>query len=266
MDDYPISARATQSAARQLISSLVGLPELAMRVAWLGERVEGRVDERTAGQLDQVAAWSQLPHEHARESMLALAVLFARQRDSSWLWALHQTAKQHGLLHLERALRPSAGGGAPISAAELPTPDYGGGRVLSVGQRRTLARRPTRAVLEKLLNDPHPLVMRQLLQAKCLTEEHVMVLVTRRPAHCPTLDELLGSPRWIVRRRVRLSLILNPGTPHGMALPFVTTCPKEDLGLILEATTINATLRTVARELYLRLPPLQSEIQLDGVH
>jgi hypothetical protein len=36
------------------------------------------------------------------------------------------------------------------------------------------------------------------------------------------------STRWMSRRRVRMCLILNPGTPHGLALPLVSTCPRDD--------------------------------------
>src|SRR6186713_886130 len=156
---------------RRLIRSIVGFPELAMRVAWLGEQFDGKSDESIARVLDLLTAYSQLPDESARESTLALSVLLARRRDSAWLWALHQTAKQHALINLERTLRPTTSG--PPSSRdqpELPVPDYGGGRPLSVGERKSIARRPTRLQLERLLHDPHPLVIAQLLSAPGLTE------------------------------------------------------------------------------------------------
>jgi hypothetical protein len=255
-----------QAAAKYLIATLVALPEPSMRSSWLAERIQGRADAHTASSLDHMTSFAQLPNDQAREALLTLAVLLARQRDSGWLWALYQTAKQNGHTHLERLLRPTTGGSLPPPSVELAMPDYGVGRPLSVGERKTMARRPTRAQLEKLLADPHPLVIKQLLEARAMKEEDVIVMATRRPAHGPTLDALLDAPRWILRKRVRLSLVLNPGTPHGMALPFVATLAREDLRLIIEATPINATLRTVARELHLRLPPQKGDIELDGIH
>lgn len=198
--------------------------------------------------------------------MLALALLLAKRRDSAWLWALYQVAKQKHLAHLERVLRPAPPAAPSMSPSEPPIPDFGQGRTLSVGERKSLARRPTRSQLERLISDPHPLVVAQLLKAKALTEDDVIVMVTKRPAHGPTLEAVLAAPRWILRKRVRLCLILNPGTPQGMALPFVATCPREDLRLIYQTTTIGAGLRAVAHELYVRLPPLHSDVQLEGIH
>jgi len=266
-DAHPASASPdVQVAVRQLIGTLTALPELAMRVHWLAERLEGKTDEHTAQQLDELVRCSQLPHDQAREAMLALALLLAKRHDSSWLWALYQVAKQKHLTHLERVLRPAPTAPASLLPTEPAVPDFGQGRTLSLGERKSLARRPTRAQLERLLADPHPQVIAQLLQAGGLTEDDLVVMVTRRPAHGPTLEALLDASRWILRKRVRLCLILNPGTPHGIALPFVATCPREDLRLIYQTTTIGATLRAVAHELYVRLPPLQSDVQLDGLH
>jgi len=254
------------AAVRQLVSTLTALPELGMRVLWLHERFLGKTDTHSALLLDQLIRCSQLADDQAREAMLALALLLAKRRNSSWLWALHQVAKQEQLPHLERVLRPAPTLPTSVSPSEPPVPDFGQGRTLSVGERKSLARRPTRSQLERLLSDPHPLVITQLLQAKGLTEEDLIVMVTRRPAHGPTLEAVLDASRWILRKRVRLCLILNPGTPHGMALPFVATCPREDLRLIFQTTTIGAGLRAVAHELYVRLPPLQSDVKLQGIH
>ena len=265
-DSVPYGSE-TPGGVKKLIRSVVALPELKMRVAWLAERFEGRADESSAWQLDQLASWSQLSHDDAREAMLALAVLLAQRMDSAWLWALYQTAKRSGLIHLERLVRPTSSSGPPArEAVEIPVPNYGGARPLTVGERRTLARRPTRVQLERLLHDPHPLVIAQVLESPPLTEEDVITIATRRPAYVPALQLLAQSPRWIIRRRVRLSLILNPGCPHGLAVPFLSTCPREDLKLIIETTTTSIVLRAVAHELYQRLPPLDRQIQLEGIH
>jgi len=267
-NELPFSRK---SGAKQLVRSIISLPELPMRVAMLAQKCDGNPELPLAECLDLVVASSQIVDD-ARECMLALAIVFAQKRESAWLWSLHQLAKKHALINLERALRPEKSQTLPPSppqlreALELPLPNYGGTRPLSVGERKSLARRPTRVQLERLLHDPHPLVIEQLLQSPGMTEDDVVLIATRRPAHVPALDLLIGSARWITRRRIRLSLVLNPGTPHGIALPFLFTCLREDLQLIVETTTTSLVIRTVARELYLRLPPLQTEIQIDGLH
>ncbi len=109
-----------------------------------------------------------------------------------------------------------------------------------------------------LIHDPHPLVLDQLLQCPSLTELDVLQIATRRPASLIALRLLVNSPRWMARRRIRMSLILNPGAPHGLALPLVTTCLRDELKLLIESPNLSATLRSVAHELYRKLPPMQS--------
>lgn len=266
-DGAPLSRT---SGAKQLVRSIVALPELPMRVATLAEQLEGKCEQALAERLDLIVASSQLEGD-ARECMLALAVLFAQKHDSAWLWALHQLAKKQALINLERALRPEASPSRPPPPHEVrealdPVAEPSGARALSTGERKSMARRPSRRQLERLLHDPHPLVIAQLLQAPGMTEDDVVILATRRPVYIPAVELLIRSPRWIIRRRVRLSLILNPGTPHGIALPFLMTCLREDLKLVFETTTTSLVIRTVARELYLRLPPIEAEIQIEGLH
>src|SRR5690349_23205094 len=107
-----------RAAVRQLISTLTALPELSMRELWLHGRFEGKTDEHTAMLLDQLIRCSQLADDQAREAMLALALLFAKRRDSAWLWALHQVTKQKDLPHLERLLRPAPTAPSSVSPTE----------------------------------------------------------------------------------------------------------------------------------------------------
>jgi hypothetical protein len=125
-----------------------------------------------------------------------------------------------------------------------------------VGERRSLARSPNRRVLEKLLRDPHPLVLRQLLGNPRLTEDDVMRLAARRPLHAAIIETLAESPRWLRRPRVRLSLLLNPGTPESVSMPLLAVCTRPELLEVLHGTDTPLALRGSARELLERSPPL----------
>ena len=59
------------------------------------------------------------------------------------------------------------------------------------------------------------------------------------------------------RRRVRLSLLLNPSCPTHIAIPLVHTLVRDELNLVLKNTTLSSVVRTVARELLERRPPLR---------
>jgi hypothetical protein len=89
-----------------------------------------------------------------------------------------------------------------------------------------------------------------------LTEDDVLRIATRRPARLVALELLVNSHRWMARRRVRLSLILNPGTPHHIAQPLIATCPRDDLHLIIGTANLSKTLRATAHEIFSRLPPV----------
>lgn len=249
-----------------LILSLLALPELRMRTLWLEDRIFTRPVASLAPILNDIAERAQSTDERAREVMIALAVFLAQRGESALVWALREESKCQALLSLERLLRQPSEDHAAEIELEPRIPDYGTGRELTIGERRSLARRPTRLQVERLLLDPHPLVLEQLFQCPALTEDDVLRVATRRPARLVALELLVKSHRWMARRRVRLSLILNPGTPHHIAQPLVATCPRDDLHLIAGTANLNKTLRTVAHELFIRLPPLNDVLAHPGEH
>lgn len=253
-----------------LVRSLVALPELPMRVLWLSEKMTAESAHLWAPLLERLAEQAQTTDPLAREAILTLAIVLAIRHESAWLWSLREAARTHAYLNLDRLVRepPRESDSSQLGLVELDraVPDYGSGRELTVGERRSLARRPTREQLARLLLDPHPLVLEQLFQSTALTEADVVKVATRRPATLAAMTFIATSPKWMTRRRVKMSVILNPGSPHGLALPYVSTCPREDLQLIIEATTISSTLRGVARELHSRLPPVSDLSTHRGPH
>jgi hypothetical protein len=238
------------------------LPELELRVHWLSDRLEHSPLVEAAELLDALCEEAARTQPEAREALLGLALYFASleepcpRRD-----ALHDHAARERLLALERFLRRDPEEERARRPPELPIPDYGTGRELTVGERRSLARRPTRQQLEKLLRDPHPLVLSQLFACPKLTEADVVRIATRRPAHPEALRALTRSVRWMSRRRVRLSLLLNPSCPLYVSVPLVHTLVRDELSLVLRNTTLSGVLRTVARELLERRPPLREGSQ-----
>jgi hypothetical protein len=225
-------------------------------VRWIADRVEHTPAADAAELLDAICEEAGRADAAASEALLAVAVYFAGLGEGPPRELL-AAAERNTLLGLSRLLRtgPEALDQEPPTR-ELPVPDYGTGRELTVGERRSLARRPTRTQLEKLLGDPHPLVLEQLFACPKLTEADVVRIATRRPARLEALTVLTQSSRWMSRRRVRLSLLLNPGCPLYIAVPLVHTCVRDELTLVVQNTTLSGTLRTVARELLEKRPPL----------
>lgn len=237
---------------------LLGLPELPLRLAWLDERLRGLSLEAAATLLDGLCEEAESVDPAAREAVAAVALWVVSLGESELLDGLREEAAGRHLLSLDRLLR--RGPPSPVEARppeDLPVPDYGTGRELTVGERRSLARRQHRRSFEKLLADPHPLVIRQLLRNPMLTESDVVGMVARRPARLIVLRELAQTPRWLARLRVRMSVLLNPGSPPEMAIPLLQLCNRTELFEVLESADVSLVLRATARELLERRPPLR---------
>ena len=96
---------------------------------------------------------------------------------------------------------------------------------LTLGTRKFLARKHDIYLLEKLLLDPDPTVIRNLLKNPRITEKEVLYICTRRPNNAEVLKEVATHPQWFKRYFVKLSLCKNPYTPVPIvtsALPFLS--------------------------------------------
>ncbi len=237
---------------------LLGLPELPLRLAWLDERLRTWPLASVATLLDGLCEESERTEPDARETVAAIALLFVSLGECEFVARLREEAAGRHLLSLDRLLRRGPPGPADGRLPEdLPVPDYGAGRELTVGERRSLARRPHRRAFEKLLADPHPLVIRQLLVNPLLTESDVVRMAARRPARLVVMQELAQAPRWLARTRVRMSVLLNPGAPPETAIPLLALCNRPQLLEVLESADTALVLRGTARELFERRPPLR---------
>jgi hypothetical protein len=108
---------------------------------------------------------------------------------------------------------------------------------------------------ERLLRDPHPDVIRQLLSNPKLTEEDVLSLAARRPCRPDVLSEIARTPRWTHRPRIRMALVLNPDTSPEITAPLVGLLVRQELRLVATSTTVAAALRALCLEHLERRPP-----------
>lgn len=245
---------------------VLGLPEVNLRVEWLRDYLTTTSSQRAAHELERLCEASERSDPGARETVLALALLFARHGALPFVEPLRRRADTEHLLSLGRLLRRAPAPRRSVPPPETaPIPDYGRGRELTVGERRTLARMPNRRAFEKLLVDPHPLVIGQLLENPRLTEDDVVRLVTRRPVRPEAITAIARSERWLKRPRVRLAILLNPGSPPDVAMPLLATCTRRELLEILHGTDTSKVLRATARELFARRPPLGEPDLADDV-
>ncbi len=128
-------------------------------------------------------------------------------------------------------------------------PDFGKGRTVTLGERKSLARSNDRNLLARVLRDPHPHVIRILLGNPTLTETDVVRLCARRPVSTEVLREVFRSARWIVRYHVKVALALNPYTPLDVALQLTPQLQGPDLRRMLAADELGPERREACRRL-----------------
>lgn len=238
-----------------LIQSLLSFPELKLRRAWLLDYLQRLSVDESAALLDALCKSSERGEANAREALAAWVAGLVTLTNSDWVGALREHAAERDLLSLARMLRVYTRiSGIPPAAA--PVPDYGRGRELTLGERRALARQPNRRAFDKLLRDPHPLVLRNLLGNPRLTEDDVLRLAARRPLRDWITHELAQRPEWLLRPRVRMTLLHNPYADSHVAMALLVLCKRDELAEILENTSLHPVLRSSARELLDRRPPL----------
>jgi hypothetical protein len=92
-----------------------------------------------------------------------------------------------------------------------------------------------------------------------MVEDDAIRIATLRPARREAIQELARSPRWMARARVRLSILLNPGSPPEVAMPLVALCNREELRDVLRSTETSVVLRGTAQELLARRPPMPED-------
>jgi hypothetical protein len=109
-------------------------------------------------------------------------------------------------------------------------------RDLKLGERISLARQATPAVLKGLLADAEPRVVRAALQNPRLRESDVVEALRDPRLAQPLPRELSASARWSGCYAVRLALVLQPATPLGIVLAQLTALTPADLRRVAETS------------------------------
>jgi hypothetical protein len=242
----------------RIVSTTLGLADAALRAAHVRNVLMVEPIGELAKALDELALKAELGEPQAREVLMAVVDgLGDPDVSDNIVQQLREEAVGEQLLALDRLLRKPVGP-SRSSRSDRPVrpPDYGFGRPLTLGERKSLARKPDRAMLERLVNDPHPDVIRRLLVNPRLTEDDVVRVAAKRPGRSEVLAAIARAPKWLHRPRIRLALLLNPDMPLDLAVPIAALLRRNELKLVAEYTYIHATLRTVCREHYLRRVPL----------
>lgn len=121
-------------------------------------------------------------------------------------------------------------------------------RELTLGHRRSMARRARGDELNKLASDPDPIVIGHLLANPAMTERGVLALCARRPTVSSALEAVLDSP-WIRRYRVKSALAQNPYLSAKRATVLLPLLHRRDLRSIARDRTLSVDVRESSQHL-----------------
>lgn len=234
------------------------LREAAARAAYLRSEIETRDPMAIAVALDGICGASEQADPIARDVLAAIVILLRDATLEERFALIRRLSAENALLPLGRLLRRPAprADTSDEDAAPQRIATAKDGRPLTLGERRALARRPTRAALDKVLLDPHPMVIRNVLGNPRLTEDDVLRLIARRPAIPGAIAEVARHPSWSQRARLRMAILQNPGAPPDISVPLVRLLVRPELMRLLHAPDVPTVVRAAAKEMLERRPPV----------
>ncbi len=249
-----------------LLKRLKALPEKLMRQRILQELMLDLQPEQVLDFLREVlegADRRKSTHLIAKEAV-GDWILAVQDHGPSYelLSEVYRLAKEHGdhgVIHLLVLARPQQG---PVNATL--TPGDNELSQLSLGERKYLARCHDRNKLERLILDPEPDVVKNILRNPNILEYDVLRLATRRPVREEVLREIFSS-RWGNRYRIRKALVCNPYTPTDLAMKLVGFLLRHDLKEVANDGTLHQLIRKEAKRIEAkRRAPIEHD-SADGV-
>ncbi|MCC6527384.1 MAG: hypothetical protein IT373_32350 [Polyangiaceae bacterium] len=251
---------ASERSCERWIRTVPALLPHELRVSFARAELHVERPERVAVELNNLCLRAEAAEPVATETLGAFVPVVVEPAELERLGALREQALTAALPALGRLLRCASAEHhrSPLEVEEGPRRAGGvptrNGRELSLGERRALARQPSRATVNKLLRDPHPMVARILLGNPRVTEQDVVFMAARRPAVAEVQVEIARS--WSMRARVRMAIVLNPGSPAAVAVPLLGLLGRMELAMVSRALDLPPVVRAVALEHHeLRPPP-----------
>ena len=242
-----------QARADALVRATLSLVDADLRTHYVASLTQAWPIAALAETLDAVCERAEQAEVESRETLIAIVDALNLEGMEDLVQRLREEASGNSLLALERVIRIPPRSHRPTSSA--PPPERERGRSVPLGQRKSLARRPDRETLVRMLLDPHPDVIRRCLSNPRLVEDDVIRLAARRPGRSEVLGEIARS-RWVHRPRVRMTLVMNPATPLEVVVRLAGLLLRPELMMAAHSPGIAAPVRAICLEHLERRPPV----------
>jgi len=231
--------------ARRLARRIVAFVDPQMRVSYLQQTIAEMEPGEVADILMVAMYGAEARDGDSGALLLALCLALAQEAAEGLRHAIVHEARARGQHETAALLEPRRA--ERVSEEPLDVPDFGKGRAVTLGERKALARTRDRDLLSRVLRDPSPDVIRILLGNPTLTEDDVLRLCSRRPVAAEVLREVFRNTRWVVRYRVRRSMVKNPFCPVDLALQLAAHLTGPDAREIVASPELSLPVREACR-------------------
>jgi len=114
---------------------------------------------------------------------------------------------------------------------------------LTLGHRKAAARGPRSNVLERILRDPDPRVVAEVLRNPRLREAEVLLIASRRPCPEEVFWLLLRTRGWLGRPGLQRAVVFNPYAPPRLALGLAVLLADPHLKVVANEEGLHSAVR-----------------------
>ena len=236
-----------EAITARLLADLAALPESGMRLALFSRTLASLQPEEGSGIIGIILKKG--PEDAGAAIVRAILVdndgvlksLGQAQYDSIYLASLRL-----GLVRVSRFFTDFEAHREGVSGYEEE--EFIKTAHLTLGERRGLAKSHLIRHLEKLLSDPDPEVVENLLNNPRITEKEVLKIASKRPNSPVVLKRVALHNKWSKRYDVLKAISRNPYAPTRVSIALVEFMLSQDLSAISEDTTIHPEVKQAAKE------------------
>jgi hypothetical protein len=167
-------------------------------------------------------------------------ILYLTQQTKRMRWTLYCLAKEHHYSHARTLIWPSLW----QESFHIHTSDddptkivvNANDRVLTLGERRALARKPNAKSIQKLVYDGDPLVIKHLLNNPRMTEAYILKIINYSHQSQSVLQAIYTHVKWNKRVEIQKALFLHSTTPITIRCILCQNMPPDLLYYLQEKT------------------------------
>ncbi len=120
---------------------------------------------------------------------------------------------------------------------------------ITLGQRRSMSKGWQKSTLARLLSDPDPVVITNILNNTKTTTTDVLKIASKRPNSAKILNIIAIHRRWATNYNVKKALVMNPYMLPAVSVALLSSMLGADLKKISRDKTLHPQLSLTARDM-----------------